>query len=45
MIKPGDKILVGVSGGKDSLTLINVLHQMSKSYEIPFSVGAATVDP
>jgi len=45
MIKPNDRILVGVSGGKDSLTLINVLNEISKTFEIPFTVGAATVDP
>ena len=40
MISPGDKIAVGVSGGKDSLTLLTVL----ADYPAPFELAAITID-
>lgn len=48
MIKNGDKILVCLSGGKDSLTLLHTLHQYkfyASSRGIRFELGAVTVDP
>lgn len=45
MIKDGDRILVGLSGGKDSLTLLHCLLEMKKRAPIKFTVAAATVDP
>lgn len=45
MIQPGDKVLVGLSGGKDSLTLLHALLHMKRSAPVKFEVGAATVDP
>ncbi|MCL2665331.1 MAG: tRNA 2-thiocytidine(32) synthetase TtcA, partial [Defluviitaleaceae bacterium] len=44
MIVPGCKILVGVSGGKDSLTLLAALAAMRRFYEPSYSLAAATVD-
>ena len=44
MIKPGDKIAVGVSGGKDSLTLLCAMAELSRFYPKPFEVVAITVD-
>ena len=44
MIQPNDKIAVGVSGGKDSLTLLETLAKISTYYPIPFSVVAISVD-
>ncbi len=45
MIKEGDRILLGVSGGKDSLTLLKVLSQLSRYAPVKFEVGGITVDP
>ncbi|MCW8888617.1 MAG: tRNA 2-thiocytidine biosynthesis protein TtcA, partial [Gammaproteobacteria bacterium] len=45
MIKDGDRILLGLSGGKDSLTLLHVLHQLQRYAPIKFELGAITVDP
>lgn len=45
MIKPGDKIAVGVSGGKDSLTLLTGLAKLRAFYPVPFSLIAITADP
>lgn len=45
LIGPGDKVLVGVSGGKDSLTLLNMLLKAQKYLPFQFEVGAVTVDP
>ncbi len=44
MIRPGDKIAVGVSAGKDSLTLLASLAELRRFYPIPFELVAVTVD-
>ena len=44
MIEEGDKIAVGVSGGKDSLVLLETLAQMRVFYPKKFEVVAITVD-
>ncbi|MDR0220800.1 MAG: tRNA 2-thiocytidine biosynthesis TtcA family protein, partial [Lachnospiraceae bacterium] len=44
MIESGDRIAVGVSGGKDSLTLLTALHGLSRFYPAPFEIEAFTVD-
>eukprot|EP00914_Ancora_sagittata_P009337 GHVO01017875.1.p1 GENE.GHVO01017875.1~~GHVO01017875.1.p1 ORF type:complete len:1212 (+),score=206.53 GHVO01017875.1:342-3638(+) len=45
MIKGGDQILVAVSGGKDSLTMLHVLREVLRRSPVKFSIAAATVDP
>lgn len=44
MIGEGDRIAVGVSGGKDSLTLLAALKELSGFYPERFSVCAVSVD-
>jgi tRNA 2-thiocytidine biosynthesis protein TtcA len=45
MINEGDRVLVGVSGGKDSLTLVNILRGLQARAPIKFELGCVTVDP
>ena len=44
MIEDGDKIAIGVSGGKDSLTLLYALVKLQHFYPKKFSVIAVSVD-
>ena len=44
MIEDGDRIAVGVSGGKDSLTLLEVLAEMRLFYPKKYEIVAITVD-
>ena len=44
MIQDGDKIAIGISGGKDSLTLLYALSNLQKFYPKNFSLIAITVD-
>jgi len=44
MIDSGDKIAIGISGGKDSLTLLYALHELKRFYPKPFDICAITVD-
>jgi tRNA 2-thiocytidine biosynthesis protein TtcA len=45
MIRAGDRVLLGLSGGKDSLSLLHVLLHLQRHAPIRFEVGALTVDP
>ena len=44
MIEEGDRIAVGVSGGKDSLVLLCALAELAKYYPKKFTVIALTLD-
>ncbi|MEQ1875134.1 MAG: tRNA 2-thiocytidine(32) synthetase TtcA [Bdellovibrionia bacterium] len=44
LISDGDKILVGVSGGKDSWTLLHVMNEMRRRAPIDFTVIAVNID-
>ncbi|MEE0969020.1 MAG: tRNA 2-thiocytidine(32) synthetase TtcA, partial [Clostridia bacterium] len=44
MIKEGDKIAVGVSAGKDSLTLLCAMAYLRRFYPKTFDIIAITID-
>ena len=44
MIDEGDRVAVGVSGGKDSLVLLGALALLSRYYPKKFSVIGLTLD-
>ena len=44
MIEENDKIAVGVSGGKDSLTLLSALAGLKRFYPVPYDLMAVSVD-
>jgi tRNA 2-thiocytidine biosynthesis protein TtcA len=45
MIRAGDRILLALSGGKDSLTLLHLLLHLRARSPVKFELAAATVDP
>jgi len=45
MIRESDRILLGVSGGKDSLTLLHVLMHLKTYAPVQFDLAVITVDP
>jgi tRNA 2-thiocytidine biosynthesis protein TtcA len=45
MLHEGDRVLLGLSGGKDSLSLLHILLQLQRHAPIRFELAAVTVDP
>ena len=45
MIKDGDRIAVGVSGGKDSVSLLAAMADLRRFYPAKFELVAITLDP
>lgn len=44
MIQSGDRVMVGVSGGKDSLLLLTALHEYRRFADHPFELFAGMID-
>jgi tRNA 2-thiocytidine biosynthesis protein TtcA len=45
MINEGDRVLLGLSGGKDSLALLMILRHLQGHAPVKFDLAACTVDP
>ncbi|HIO91264.1 MAG TPA: tRNA 2-thiocytidine biosynthesis protein TtcA [Leucothrix mucor] len=45
MINEGDRVLLGLSGGKDSLALLHLLIHFQRVAPIKFEIAAVTIDP
>lgn len=45
MIREGDRLMLGLSGGKDSLSLLHILHHLQSYAPVHFELAAMTVDP
>jgi predicted PP-loop superfamily ATPase len=45
MIKEGDRVLIAISGGKDSVAMVHILKYFQSVSPVKFSLGGVTVDP
>jgi tRNA 2-thiocytidine biosynthesis protein TtcA len=45
LLEPNDRVLIGLSGGKDSIFLCYALSALRKHSVFPFEIAAITVDP
>lgn len=44
LIEPGDRVAVGISGGKDSLMLYSALRELQRRDDLPFELAAVHLD-
>ena len=45
MIQEGDKVMLGLSGGKDSLTMLHCLLTLQRRSPVKFELACVTIDP
>uniref|UniRef100_A0A7S4ABA3 Aminotransferase class V domain-containing protein n=1 Tax=Pseudo-nitzschia australis TaxID=44445 RepID=A0A7S4ABA3_9STRA len=45
MLEDGDRLLIGLSGGKDSMSLLHVLLEFQKKLPVRFEIEVCTIDP
>ena len=45
MIKEGDRVLIGLSGGKDSMSMLHTLLAMQRRAPIQYEIGCVTMNP
>ncbi len=45
LVEPGDKIAVGISGGKDSLLLAKLFQELKRHNKIPFDLAFISMNP
>lgn len=45
MLRDGDRVLLGLSGGKDSMALLVILKHLQRHAPIRFELAACTIDP
>lgn len=45
MVQEGDRLLLGLSGGKDSLSLLHYLLEFQRKLPIKFEIEVCTIDP
>ena len=45
MVQEGDRLLLGLSGGKDSLSLLHALLEFQRRLPIKFEIEVCTIDP
>ena len=45
MLQPGDRILVGLSGGKDSMLMAKLMQELQRHSDVPFELVFLVMDP
>lgn len=45
MLRDGDRVLLGLSGGKDSMALLVILKHLQRHAPVQFELAACTIDP